>query len=56
VPPPRAAMVGDTPEDDVQGARALGMRAFLLDRDGRFPGEPDRLTDLRELPAALGLI
>jgi putative hydrolase of the HAD superfamily len=55
VPPGSAAMVGDTPEDDVQGARALGMRAFLLDRNGRFPDERDRLTDLRELPAALGL-
>jgi putative hydrolase of the HAD superfamily len=55
VAPGRAAMVGDTPEDDVEGARALGMRAFLLDRDGRFPEERDRLTDLRELPAALGL-
>jgi putative hydrolase of the HAD superfamily len=55
VPPGQAAMVGDTPEDDVEGARALGMRAFLLDRDGRFPDERDRLTDLRELPAALGL-
>jgi putative hydrolase of the HAD superfamily len=55
VPPGSAAMVGDTPEDDVQGARALGMRAFLLDRDGRFPDEGHRLTDLRELPAALGL-
>jgi putative hydrolase of the HAD superfamily len=53
--PARAAMVGDSPEDDVQGARALGMRAFLLDREGRFPDERDRLTDLRELPAALGL-
>jgi putative hydrolase of the HAD superfamily len=51
------AMVGDTPADDVDGARALGIRAFLLDREGRFP-EADadaRLTDLRELPAALGL-
>jgi putative hydrolase of the HAD superfamily len=56
VAPDRAAMVGDTPEDDVQGARALGMRAFLLDRDGRFPDEPERLTDLRQLPAALGLV
>lgn len=55
VAPEGAAMVGDTPEDDVQGARVLGMRAFLLDRDGRFPDERDRLTDLRELPAALGL-
>jgi hypothetical protein len=31
------------------------MRAFLVDRDGRFPDRADRLTDLRQLPAALGL-
>jgi hypothetical protein len=31
------------------------MRAFLLDRDGRHPDSDARLTDLRELPAALGL-
>jgi len=50
-----AAMVGDSPDDDVEGARALGMRAFLVDRDDRFPDEKDRLPDLRALPAALGL-
>jgi FMN phosphatase YigB (HAD superfamily) len=50
-----AAMVGDTPADDVDGARALGIRAFLLDREGRFPNAESRLSDLRELPAALGL-
>jgi len=49
------AMVGDTPSDDVDGARALGIRAFLLDREGRFPDADARLTDLLELPAALGL-
>jgi HAD superfamily hydrolase (TIGR01549 family) len=49
------AMVGDSPEDDVEGARALGMRAFLVDRDDRFPDVEDRLPDLRALPAALGL-
>jgi len=52
---PAAAMVGDTPEDDIEGARALGMRAFLLDRENRFPEAEGRLTDLRQLPAALGL-
>ena len=51
-----AAMVGDSPEDDIAGARALGMRAILLDRDGRYPAEPDRITDLFALPAALGLV
>ena len=55
VEPDAAAMVGDTPEDDVEGARALGMRGFLVDREGRFPDRPDRLTDLRQLVAALGL-
>ena len=55
VEPEDAAMVGDSYEDDIEGARALGMRAFLLDRDGRRPDEPDRLPDLLALPAALGL-
>jgi putative hydrolase of the HAD superfamily len=49
------AMVGDSYEDDIEGARALGIRAFLLDRDGRRLDEPDRLPDLFALPAALGL-
>ena len=51
-----AAMVGDSIEDDVEGARAVGMRAVLLDRDERHPEVADRLTDLRELSAALGLM
>lgn len=55
VQPREAAMVGDTPEDDVDGARALGMQAFLLDRENRHPHSDARLTDLRQLPAALGL-
>ena len=55
VEPEEAAMIGDSYEDDIEGARALGMRAFLLDRDGRRPDEPDRLPDLLALPAALGL-
>ena len=55
VEPAEAAMVGDSYEDDIEGARALGMRAFLLDRDNRRPDEPDRLPDLFALPAALGL-
>jgi putative hydrolase of the HAD superfamily len=50
-----AAMVGDSPEDDVEGARALGLRAVLLDREGRYPHVEGALTDLRALPAALGL-
>jgi putative hydrolase of the HAD superfamily len=51
----QAAMVGDSPEDDLEGARALGMRAFLVDREGVYPDAADRLPDLFALPAALGL-
>lgn len=55
VEPVDAAMVGDSPSDDVAGARQLGMRAFLVDRDGRYPERVDRLPTLLALPAALGL-
>jgi putative hydrolase of the HAD superfamily len=56
VEPSDAAMVGDSIEDDVEGARATGIpRAFLLDREGRHPEAPGRLPDLLALPAALGL-
>ena len=54
-PAESAVMVGDSPEDDIAGARAVGMRALLLDRAGRFPGAADRIESLVELPAALGL-
>lgn len=49
------AMVGDSHEDDIEGARALGMRAILVDRGNRHLDEPDRIGSLAELPAALGL-
>ena len=48
-------MIGDSLKDDVEGARALGLRAFLLDRDGRYPDATTRCRDLRALPGALGL-
>jgi putative hydrolase of the HAD superfamily len=56
VEPERAAMVGDSPEDDLEGARSLGMRAFLVDRDDLHPEAEDRLPSLLALPAALGLV
>jgi FMN phosphatase YigB (HAD superfamily) len=49
-------MVGDSIEDDVEGAHAAGIeRAFLLDRENRHPEFAERLPDLLALPAALGL-
>jgi putative hydrolase of the HAD superfamily len=56
VEPGEAAMVGDSPEDDVEGAHAAGIEvAFLLDREDRYPELDHRLPDLFALPAALGL-
>jgi len=49
------AMVGDSLEDDIVGARSLGIRAILVDREGLHPEEPDRVESLAALPAALGL-
>jgi HAD superfamily hydrolase (TIGR01549 family) len=55
VEPADAAMVGDSPEDDVEGAHAAGIEtAFLLDREDRYPELDHRLPDLYALPAALG--
>jgi HAD superfamily hydrolase (TIGR01509 family) len=51
-----AVMVGDSLEEDVGGAQALGMRGILVDRDDRYPDVGDRLSDLLGLPAALGLV
>ena len=43
-----SVMVGDTVEDDVEGALAVGMVAVLVDREGRYP-ERESITDLRAL-------
>jgi putative hydrolase of the HAD superfamily len=51
-----AVMVGDSVEDDVEGARAVGMRGILLDRESRYPEIEEKLTDLRALASALGLV
>jgi len=53
--PARAALhVGDHPVRDVQGARAAGVPALLLDRSGATPAGPDVLHDLTPLPSRLG--
>jgi putative hydrolase of the HAD superfamily len=53
--PAEAAMVGDTIADDIEGARALGMQAILLDRERTRPDFEPRIESLRDLGAVLGL-
>jgi HAD superfamily hydrolase (TIGR01549 family) len=55
IEPVDAAMVGDTFEDDIEGALALGMQAVLVDRLGFHEDYQPRIDDLYALPAALGI-
>jgi putative hydrolase of the HAD superfamily len=54
--PEEAVYVGDVPEFDVLPPIAMGMHAVLIDRRERHPAfEGARVTDLRDLPALLGV-
>ncbi len=56
ISPADAVMVGDSMEDDVDGALACGCPAILLDRSRRrWDLAVPRIESLAELPAALGL-
>jgi putative hydrolase of the HAD superfamily len=52
VGPAQALHVGDAPEEDVDGARAAGLLAVLIDRGGRHADRPGvvRVTSLTALP------
>jgi putative hydrolase of the HAD superfamily len=54
VPAGAALHCGDDPRRDLHGARAAGLGAVLLDRDGRHPGEAPRIGGLAELQGLLG--
>jgi len=45
--------VGDSLENDVAGARAVGIRAVLVARDGGVPAGVESVRSLAELPALL---
>jgi putative hydrolase of the HAD superfamily len=48
--PEEALHVGDSIEEDYDAAKSAGLSAVLLDRDGRHPEVPDRISSLEELP------
>jgi putative hydrolase of the HAD superfamily len=48
----RALFVGDSPERDIEGARAVGMRALLLRRDEE-PGDSPAIRRLGELRSVI---
>jgi putative hydrolase of the HAD superfamily len=49
--PEEAVYVGDSPHHDLEGAREIGMRVFLIDRSGRYAREREvpRLSSLNGL-------
>src|SRR6185295_16586656 len=48
--------VGDSPREDVEGARAAGLRPILIDRHGRYlQAEVPRIVSLDGLIEAIGL-
>ena len=50
IDPGEAVYVGDHPRIDVEGARAVGMDAVLIDRRERYPGfEGKRIETLEHL-------
>jgi HAD superfamily hydrolase (TIGR01662 family) len=53
VEPHDALMVGDSLDDDIEGARALGMQAVLVDRLGLLPDYEPRVETLNALTAFL---
>jgi HAD superfamily hydrolase (TIGR01662 family) len=55
VEPSDAVMIGDSLLDDVEGARAIGIRAFLLDRERVHAEGHGVIRTLYELPGLLGL-
>ena len=53
--PAEAFHVGDSPDGDVAGARAAGLRVALLDRHGGLPEMPGvpKISSLDELPSLI---
>jgi putative hydrolase of the HAD superfamily len=54
--PAEAFHVGDSPQGDVDGARAAGIRVALLDRHGVLPDPPPGVPKLSSLDAAPSVI
>jgi putative hydrolase of the HAD superfamily len=51
--PADAVHVGDSLDNDVEGARAVGLRAILVQRDGDPPAGVEAVRVLTELPSLL---
>ena len=46
-----ALFVGDSPDTDIEGARAAGIRALLVAREGPAPEGVEVITSLERVPS-----
>ena len=46
-----ALFVGDSVVDDYEGAMNVGIKSYLIDREGTIPGQYDKIANLTELLA-----
>jgi len=53
VAPNEALFVGDTIEYDYEGARKAGLKALLIDREGKIVADVEKIRDLREILALI---
>jgi putative hydrolase of the HAD superfamily len=49
VEPPEAVFIGDSFEQDYEGAFRVGIRPFLIDREGKHPSHFNKIASLTEL-------
>ena len=49
VQPSEALFIGDSVKEDYQGAMNVGVKPFLIDREGRIPSKYNKITSLTDL-------
>ena len=51
VQPSEALFIGDSVETDYKGALQVGIKPFIIDREGKIPNQYNKITNLTELLA-----
>ena len=51
VQPSEALFIGDSVETDYKGALQVGIKPFIIDREGKIPNQYNKITSLTELLA-----
>jgi putative hydrolase of the HAD superfamily len=49
IKPDETVFVGDNPEQDYEGALGVGIKPYLIDREGKVPSKYNRLSSLTDV-------